>query len=343
MTGRRVLLTGGAGFVGHHLGLALRARGAEVHVADSLAVNNLHAFMATPPETPHRERTLGILRERLALLAAAGVSLHLADTRDAGGMARLLETLRPHAVVHLAAVSHADRCTRDPLGALDHNLAGLTAVLEAARGVVEHFVFFSSSLVYGDVPEGGVTEDSPCRPAEIYGALKYAGEQLVTAYGRVHGLAYTIVRPAALYGERCVSRRVGQVFIENAMDGHELVVTGDGSARLDFTCVHDLVEGVAQVLDVPAARNQVLNLAFGGARTMDELVGILSAHLPGVRVRYAPRDAGAPRRGTLRIDRAARLIGYAPRTRLEDGYARYIRWYREVLSAAPSATEPAPV
>jgi nucleoside-diphosphate-sugar epimerase len=340
LDGRRVLLIGGAGFIGHHLALALAQRGAAVRIIDSLQVNNLHALLGTPPDTPHRERDFRILGERLDLLERAGIPLHVLDARDTEALAALVAELRPQSVVHLAAISHAGKSNQDPLRALDFNLGTLGKALEAARSVAEHFVYFSSSMVYGNFPDGRATEESPCNPIGIYGALKYAGEKMVIAYNQVFGLPYTIVRPAALYGERCVSRRVGQVFIENALDGREITVAGNGSDALDFTYVGDLVDGVMGVLEHEAARGQVLNLAYGRARALDEMVNILRGEVPGLEVRYLPKDALMPDRGTLAIDKAARLIGFAPRVPLEEGYARYIDWYRTLLTSPQEAAEP---
>ena len=97
-------------------------------------------------------------------------------------------------------------------------------------------------MVYGHFNGKTVTEETPCEPLGIYGALKFSGEKLVIAYNQVFGMNYTIIRPSALYGERCISRRVGQVFIENALRGDAMCVAGDGSDRLDFTYIADLVE-----------------------------------------------------------------------------------------------------
>src|SRR3989338_375913 len=103
-------------------------------------------------------------------------------------------------------------------------------------------------MVYGDFDSETVTEESPCNPIGIYGALKYAGEKIVIAYNQVFGLPYTILRPSALYGQRCVSRRVGQIFIENALQGLDVAINGDGADQLDFTFIDDLVGGVVKVL-----------------------------------------------------------------------------------------------
>ncbi len=96
----------------------------------------------------------------------------------------------------------------------------------------------------------------------IYGALKFAGEKLVIGYNQVFGMNYTIIRPSALYGERCVSRRVGQVFIENALRGDSIRVKGDGSDRLDFTYIGDLVEGIVAALTDDNAYNQVFGMNY---------------------------------------------------------------------------------
>jgi nucleoside-diphosphate-sugar epimerase len=328
VTGKRVALIGGAGFIGHNLALALKARGAEVVVIDGLEVNNLLQFAGLDDPDRNPEFYLRILGERLRLLREARVAVHVQDARDYHKLSHILAEIKPQAIYHLAAVSHADRSNKDPFSTFDHSLRTLENALDWARGAVEHFVYFSSSMVYGNFPAGEVTEQSPCDPLGIYGALKYAGEKIVIAYNQVFNLPYTIIRPSALYGERCVSRRVSQIFIENALQGKEITVHGSGEDSLDFTYIDDLVQGLVGVLEHEAARNQTFNLTYGEARTIGEMAGILKAYFPEVRIRYVPRDRLTPARGTLCVDKARRLLGYAPRFPLEKGYARYIGWYR---------------
>src|SRR5204863_865964 len=129
-------------------------------------------------------------------------------------------------------------------------------------------------MVYGNFLTEMVEEDHPLNSIGIYGALKVAGEKLVIAYQQVFGLPYTIIRPSALYGPRCVSRRVGQVFIENAIEGSTLRVDGDGSDRLDFTYVDDLVQGVCLAIESPRSRNEIFNMTYGRSRAISELVAI---------------------------------------------------------------------
>ena len=183
-------------------------------------------------------------------------------------------------------------------------------------------------MVYGNFEGAAVTEESRCDPIGIYGALKFGGEKLVIAYNQVFSLPYTIVRPSALYGERCISRRVGQVFIENACRGRDLVIRGDGSDSLDFTYIGDLVNGLCCCIEHPEATNQIFNLTYGQGRSLNEMAEIIKSEFPGIGVQYAARDALMPERGTLDVAKAKRLIGYEPRFPLEIGYRRYIQWYR---------------
>ena len=334
VSGRRIAIIGGAGFIGHNLALALARAGADVHVIDSLQVNNLLSFQSRP-DTPERALFITMLNERLDLLRQAGIPLHPQDARDYHALSRILSDIQPTVVVHLAAVSHAGRSNKDPYSTFDHSLRTLENALDWSRGdhvKIDRFVFLSSSMAYGNFQTAEVSEDHPLNPIGIYGALKLAGEKIVIAYKQVFDLDYTIVRPSALYGPGCVSRRVSQIFIESALVGDKLRVDGDGDERLDFSYIGDVVDGVVRVIGHPAARNEAFNITTGGSRTLRELIDIVREHFPEVEVEYVERDALRPYRGTLKIDKARELIGYDPRTTLEDGLDRYVAWYRDIVS-----------
>ncbi|MEE9149606.1 MAG: NAD-dependent epimerase/dehydratase family protein, partial [Candidatus Tectomicrobia bacterium] len=209
--GRKIVLIGGAGFIGHNLALALADRGADVEIIDSLQVNNLLWFSSRDADPQHRELYLRIINERLELLRKAGIPLHPQDARDYHALSRILGQIKPQVVIHLAAVSHAGRSNKDPYSTFDHSLRTLENALDYSRGNIEQFIFFSSSMVYGNFLTEAVDEEHPLNAIGIYGALKVAGEKIVIAYQQVFDLPYTIIRPSALYGPRCVSRRVGQV------------------------------------------------------------------------------------------------------------------------------------
>jgi len=329
--GRKIVLIGGAGFIGHHLALALAEEGGEVSVIDSLQVNNLLTFSSADHEGVGRELYLSMLNRRLELLREARVPLHIQDARDYHLLSRQLDEIKPQVVVHLAAVAHAGKSNKDPYSTFDHSLRTLENALDYARGGnVEQFIYFSSSMVYGDFPGSTVTEESPCEPLGIYGALKFSGEKLVIAYQQVFGLPYTIVRPSALYGPRCVSRRVVQVFIESALRGEDIVIEGDGSDKLDFTYIDDVVGGLLRVMTHDKAVNQIFNLTYGQARSISELAELVKEYFADIKVVYVPKDRLVPDRGTLDVEKARRLLGYEPQYSLETGLKDYIDWYQLV-------------
>lgn len=332
--GKRIALIGGAGFIGHNLALELRRQGADPHVIDSLQVNNLGAF-SNASNDPNKALYVQVIYERLNAMRDANIPLHIVDARDYHALSRTLTDIKPEVIVQLAAIAHANRSNKDPYTTFDHSFRTLENALDIARSDGAHFIYFSSSMVYGNFNGEAVKEDRHCEPLGIYGALKYGGEKLVIAYNQVFNLPYTIIRPSALYGERCVSRRVGQAFIENALRGIQLSVNGDGTDALDFTYISDLVQGLILCMARPEARNQIFNLTFGGARSINQVAEIVKAQFPGVIIKYQPRDQLMPERGTLSVEKARRLLGYQPQWPLEKGFVRYIEWYKGLAARHP--------
>ena len=327
---RKVTIIGGAGFIGHNLALELDRRGADVNVIDSLQINNLLAFSSFGGHGPNQELYLRIIHQRLDMLRHAGIALHVQDARDYHALTRILVQCQPQVVVHLAAVSHAGRSNKDPYSTFDHSLRTLENALDASRAGVEHFIFLSSSMAYGNFQSEQVDEEHPLDSIGIYGALKAAGEKIVIAYQQVFDLDYTIIRPSALYGPRCVSRRVGQIFIENAFSGTKLSVDGGGQDKLDFTYIDDLITGLCLVIQNPSARNQVFNMTYGSSRSIMELVDITKEHFIDVEVEFVERDRLTPTRGTMDIKKAQQLLDYSPQNPIEVGFPRYINWYKEM-------------
>ena len=328
MGSKKILIIGGAGFIGHHVALELARRGADVEIIDSLQINNLMSFVANN-HLPNRKLYTKFINERLNLISESEIVLHTLDVRDYSAVENAFNTIKPNYVLHFAAVAHAKKSNKDPYSTFDHSFLTLENALDISRDSVERFIYFSSSMVYGNFTSDVVTEETLCNPIGIYGALKYSGEKIVIAYNQVFELPYTIIRPSALYGERCVSRRVGQIFIENALMGLDITVSGDGEDRLDFTYIGDLVDGVVLALEDDNATNQVFNLTYGESRSIGEMVNILEEHFPDVKINYEPRDKLMPTRGTLCVDKAKRLIGYEPKYPLEKGFVKYINWYKE--------------
>jgi nucleoside-diphosphate-sugar epimerase len=332
ITGRRIAVIGGAGFIGHHAALALKEQGAEVTVVDSLQVNNMVAVATDPRYRPHRDLYSRIITERLDLLRENDVPLVIQDARDYHALSRTLGGLAPQVIVHAAAVAHAGESNKDPYNTFDHSLRTLENALDFSRdGDVEHFLFLSSSMVYGNFLTSEVEEDHPLNSIGIYGALKVAAERIVIGYNQVFDLPYTIIRPSALYGQRCISRRVAQIFIEAGLGGAPLRIEGDGSDRLDFTYIDDLISGIALAIEHPESRNEIFNMTYGEARTIAEVAAIVQQQFPDLEIEHIERDRLMPARGTLSVAKARELLGYAPENPIEIGLAKYLAWYRTLV------------
>lgn len=336
LSGKRIALIGGAGFVGHHLALKLKALGAEPHVIDGLQVNNLGAFTSNLHEDPNADLYVKFINDRLSLLREAEIRMHIVDARDYELLGSHLHAIRPDTVVHLAAIAHADKANKDPYNTFDHSLRTLENALDCVRTRKPHFIYFSSSTVYGDLHGEVAAEDDDCNPIGINGALKLAGEKLVVAYKQVFDLSYTVVRPSALYGERCVSRHIAQALIESALTGQSLMIDQRGTDSFDFTFIDDLVAGVVLCIGTESARNQVFNLSFGQARPIDDLVAILKDHFPTLSITKSMQKNRPFAASFLSIEKARKMLGYAPQFPLELGYVAYLKWYKEQAENSPA-------
>lgn len=324
---KKILLVGGCGFIGHNLALHLKKRGAEPIIVDSLGVNNLLTF--TDNEIANKKLYTSILQNRLELINANNIKLIVQDARDYHTTSKIYDEIKPDIIIHLAAVSHANKSNKDPHSTFDHSFRTLENTLDFAKNKKTHVIYLSSSMVYGNFDSLEVNEETICKPIGIYGTLKYSGELLVKAYNQIFDLPYTIVRPSALYGERCVSRRVGQIFIENAIQGKDIIINGNGEEKLDFTYIEDLIEGIANCCYIESSINETFNITYGKSRKINELLKILKSEFSNLNVIYKEREKFMPERGTLSINKAKELIKYQSKNSIEDGYLKYISWYKK--------------
>ena len=244
---KKITIFGGAGFIGHNLAISLKKKGYKCQLIDSLGVNNFKSKKHN--KNKNIKLFKKILIERFKLLKKNKLKIEIIDLRNLEKFKKKIINYNPDIVIHLAAVSHASISNRDPKYTFDHSLNTLINTLEITRLLKSHIIYFSSSMVYGNFKGKKVKENNLCKPIGIYGNLKLAGEMMVKSYSHVFKFPYTIVRPSALYGERCVSRRVSQTFIENALEGKEIIINGDGSEKLDFTYIEDLIQGVKKIIN----------------------------------------------------------------------------------------------
>ena len=315
---RRLLVTGGAGFIGStFVQRRLAATDDHVTVVDKLTYAGNPANLAGLADDP---RT----RDRYRFV--------LADIADEPSMREIAAEC--DAIVNFAAESHVDRSILEPAAFLHTGVLGVYALLEAARteherrGGAFRFLQVSTDEVYGPVPEGHSTESDPLRPSSPYSAAKAAGEHLVAAYHETHGLDTVITRGANTYGPRQYPEKLIPLFITNALDDEPLPLYGDGLQRRDWLHVDDHADAVAAVLD-GGASGAAYNIPGDGVERPNRAVtaAILDAlGKPWSLVRRVPDRPGHDRRYALD---GARLhaLGWRPAVAFGAGLAGTIDWY----------------
>ena len=327
---KKILITGGAGFIGHNLALRLKELECNVEVVDSLNVNNIYNLKKNENKLPYPKLALKILNQRFFLLKKNKIKLNIIDIKNFKKINKYVKKFKPEIVIHLSAVSHAARSNKDPQHTFDNSLVTLQNMLEITKNNIKQFIFLSSSMVYGNFTKKNVKEDQECKPIGIYGALKFSAEKLIKGYSQVYDLPYTIIRPSALYGERCISRRVGQIFIESALNKSKILINGDGKEKLDFTYIDDLVDGIVCAIKSKNSIKETFNITFGNSKSINFLLDRLKKEFPKASVDYIKRDKLMPVRGTLNITKAKKLINFSPQWSLNKGYPKYIKWYKKI-------------
>lgn len=315
----RVLITGGAGFIGSHLVDRLLALGHRVRVLDNL--------------TSGKRDNLPLGHRHLEFIEG--------DVRD---FATVLEcAARCEAVVHLAAVASVQASIEDPLGTHATNLDGTLHVLEAAgRAGVTRLLYASSAAVYGDGGRPPLTEDVAPNPLSPYAVDKLAGEYYAQHYARTHALNATAFRFFNVYGPRqdpaSPYSGVISVFLERLRRGQPLWIHGDGEQTRDFVFVDDLMEVLLRALARTDLAGAVINVGCGVERSILSLTAVLERLMARhvVRVHRESR-AGDVRRSCADVSRLQRALGYLPMTPLEAGLSVLLCTVtmREAVSVAP--------
>lgn len=310
----RILVTGGAGFIGSHLCARLVERGDDVSVVD-----NFEPF--------HPER---LKRRALAPLVARNLRLFEADVRDEEAMDRAFHDARPEAVVHLAALTGVPPSVQRPAAYADVNVHGTAVILEAARRAsVRRFVFGSSSSVYGRDAEAPFRESARIEsPLSPYAASKAAGELLTRTFHNLHGSEAIVLRFFSVYGPRQRPDLAIHRFARRMLAGQALPFFGDGSSRRDYTYVDDIVRGILAALDRPVVWD-VVNLGGAQSTSLRELIQLLEEAL-GVVARLDPQPAqpGDMLLTLADLGHASRVLGYAPTVTLREGLRRFAEWIR---------------
>jgi len=246
----------------------------------------------------------------------------------------IISRYQPRYIYHLAALPLAKLQNLNTQEALEgavvstSNLLESIGMLQRATGYKpKRFVYASSSMVYGDFQTNPAEEDHPTQPKEIYGTMKLAGEEVTRGLGRFYGIDWSIIRPSAVYGPTDMNRRVSQIFLEKALRREKINVQG-ADESLDFTYVKDIAKGFVLASTEESGAGETFNITCGEARRLLDFALIVKEHFPWVEYEITERDSFRPKRGTLSIEKAKRLLGYESDYNLEKGIAEYVAFLR---------------
>ncbi len=305
----RLLVTGGAGFIGSHL---------VGRLLPSHAVTVLDDF--NDYYDPRLKRAN----------VTPGVPLVEGDLRDAAVIARAFDEAKPEAVIHLAARAGVRPSLAAPELYSSVNVAGTVALLEQCRRRgVKRFVFASSSSVYGDSPNVPYREDEPnLQPISPYGATKLLGEQYVRVYARLFGIRATCLRFFTVYGPRQRPDMAIHLFARKILEGGEIPFYGDGTTRRDYTYVDDTVQGILGAL----AREDdfaIYNLGESTTIELRRLIEVLEKAIgKPAKLKRLPDQPGDVKQTYADISKAKAALGYRPSVGIEEGIRRFVEWMR---------------
>ncbi len=306
--GKRVLITGGAGFVGSHLAEGLMGQQAQVTVVDNLVTGKRRNL----------DRCWDAIRFE---------EINILDSR----FAQLLVEEKYEVIFHLAANSYVPTSVKEPSFDYDTNLLGTFQLLETMRrqALPSVVINISSAAVYGDLAKVPLEEDAPCFPVSPYGVSKLAGERYLAVYAQLYGLRGASARFFSLYGPRQMKQVVYDFIRKLHENPHEMTMYGDGSQVRDLNYVENGVDALLTIAEKAPLRGEVYNVAadqslsiLGLAQLIARLMGISPAFKYTGSVR-----PGDPQKWIAGIARL-RSLGYVPRIGLEEGMRKTIDWFR---------------
>jgi UDP-glucose 4-epimerase len=317
-SGKKVLITGGLGFIGSNLAIRLVGEGASVAVADA----KIEGYGAN-------EANLAEVRGR--------VEIHLSDVRDESAMAELVTGV--DVVFHLAAqVSHVMSLS-NPYPDIDINIKGTAALLEACRKRNPSAILIRSGTrgQYGPAVKLPVAEDAPSDPRGLYEISQLSAEMVCRAYNRIHNMRIVPLRLTNVYGPRAQMRHshfgVVNWFVRLALDGRPIPIFGSGRLVRDFLYVDDCVEALVRAAEEPAASGEILNVGHDRASTFLEVAEILRELVPGTAIEFTDftpeRKAQEPGDFLSDITKIRRILSWEPVVDLREGLSRTVDFYRE--------------
>lgn len=313
----RILVTGGAGFIGSHLCERLLK---DQKVGRVICVDNLD------PNYPVKFK-----RENLALLLPnKKFRFYKTDIRNRKVLARIFKKEKPEYIVHLAAKTDTRSSVQEPYDHQSVNILGTLNLLELAKDYkVKNFVFFSSSSVYGNSSHPPFKEeDMKNYPLAPYGATKVAGEVLAYTYSFNHGLPVTVFRIFNAYGPRMRPSLVLHKWVREIFSGKPIEMSGTGSRRRDFTYVGDIVDAVQLALK---RKNDYIILNIGNSKpiSLAQLLKILEKVFGRkIDLWRRPSSKASVELTYANVTKARRVLGWKPKTSMERGVSNFVSWFK---------------
>lgn len=321
---KKVLVTGGAGFIGSNVAEYLLNRGDDVVIVDEM--NDYY-------DVSIKEMNLEVLRTLVKDMpnAESRLKIYKGDICDEEFMMNLFETERPEWVCHMAARAGVRPSIQDPYVYIHSNIRGTTNLMELSHKFnVKNFVFASSSSVYGGSTSTYFSEEENVdNPVSPYAASKKACELLSYTYHHLYNLNVSALRFFTVYGPRGRPDMAPFKFIDRVSRGLELQQFGDGSSSRDYTYISDIVDGIVRAVDRPHPY-EVFNLGKGNGTSLKEFISLVQKHVgQSAKIKVMPNQPGDVPYTCADVSKAYRLLGYKAQVPFEEGIRRTAKWYKE--------------
>ena len=335
MSYKNYLITGGLGLIGSHLAkkIFLKEKNSRIIILDNFTVYIDPLYQAYKDHRKDRFKEIINYKEYRSSKSKR-ILIERGNAQDPKIVIELLQKYKPEIIFHTAAMPLARLKNAVVKEFREGSVDTTSNLLECAKYVqdiskykLKRFLYISSSMVYGDFKKKYVVEDDKLSPKEVYGTMKLAGEIITRGLCKEYKIPYNIIRPSAVYGPTDMNYRVSQYFIEKAMLNEKITVHGKKEA-LDFTFIDDLVDGCWLAAKSKKGINETFNITFGKARTLVDYVRILKKYFKNLKFEVIKRDEKRPKRGTLKIDKAKKILGFRPKINLEKGIEIYIKNFR---------------
>lgn len=339
---KKVLVTGAAGFIGHHLSMALLKTGHSV-----IGLDNMNGYYSVSL----KEERLAKLREAAGLCGYGNFQFVKADLANREELQTLFSTNEFDVVVNLAAQAGVRYSIENPAAYIDSNVIGFFNILECCRTAkTKHLVYASSSSVYGmNTKQPFSTNDAADNPVSLYAATKKSNELMAHTYSHLYGIPTTGLRFFTVYGPMGRPDMAYYKFTKSILEGESIDVYNNGEMQRDFTYIDDIVEGIQRVMAKPpqpttspgsnaVAAYKIYNIGNNNPVTLRRFISAIET-ATGVtaKEKHLPMQAGDVPITYADIDELEKDVGYRPDTSIEEGILKFVEWYRTTQHKSASA------